>query len=169
MSSNKLDRIEIGSLRHLATLKTLHLNDNRMTSLSPAPWTNLTLLRELYLQGNNLERLPEFAGLPHLVVLNVSRNVIATIDDNSFVDLGQLVALDLSHNRIVQVTDDAFVGLKSLQVLTLAHNRIQAISPDSLSHLATLHGLVLSHNVIEHIHQVKTPKNNKFFHLQICH
>ena len=155
LSSNKLDLIETGALRHLTQLKTLHLSDNQLSSLSPPPWSNLTSLRELYLQGNKIERLPDFVGLSHLVALNLSRNSIPTIDDNSFVHLGELVALDLSHNRIVQVSDDAFVGLKSLQVLTLAHNRIQSVSPDSLSHLATLHALVLSHNVIEHVHQVR--------------
>ena len=156
LSSNRIDRIEIGALRHLTNLKTLDLSDNRLTSLTtPAPWSNLSSIRELYLQGNSLDRLPDFAGLPNLVALNLSRNGVADLNDNSFGNLGELVALDLSHNRIVLVNDDAFFGLKSLQVLTLTNNRIQTIAADSLSHLATLHVLLLSHNVIEHVHQVR--------------
>jgi len=154
LSSNRLERIEVGSLRHLTSLKTLHLSDNQLSSLTPAPWANLTQLRELYLQGNKVERLPDFVGLGHLVVLNLSRNAIATIDDNSFADLGDLVALDLSHNRIVGVSDEAFSGLKSLQVLTLAQNRIQTITANPFAQLTTLHALLLSHNVIDHVHQV---------------
>ena len=154
LSSNRLERIELGSLRQLTSLKTLHLSDNQLSSFTPSPWANLTQLRELYLQGNKVERLPDFIGLGHLVVLNLSRNAIATIDDNSFADLGDLVALDLSHNRIVGVADEAFTGLKSLQVLTLAQNRIQTIAANPFSQFTTLHALLLSHNVIDHVHQV---------------
>jgi Leucine-rich repeat (LRR) protein len=38
LSSNKIDRVDVGALRHLANLKTLHLSDNQLSSLSPPPW-----------------------------------------------------------------------------------------------------------------------------------
>jgi Leucine-rich repeat (LRR) protein len=119
VSSNKIDRVDAGALRHLTSLKTLDLSDNQLSSASPPPWLNLTQLRELYLQGNRLDRLPDFSGLRHLVALNLSRNAIASLPENSFGNLGDLVALDLSHNRIVDLPDESFSGLKSLQVSIL--------------------------------------------------
>jgi len=153
LSFNTIERLDSGVFKNLLLLKTINLADNQITYVPPSSWPNSTHLRELYLQGNRIDRLPDLSGIPQIVVVNLSRNALSSIGQNAFVDLNELIALDLSHNRIVKVSDESFTGLKSLQILTLAHNRIQSVSGLLLSPLKSLHVLVLSHNVIETVDQ----------------
>lgn len=151
ISYNSLQHIQANSLKRLKQLQVLDLSENRLTHL-PQDLSIGSHIRELYLQGNNLDQLPSLQvlqPLSNLVLLNLSRNDIVFKDSDDLSSLTKLVALDMSHNKLTHVSSGLLKKLTSLQVLSLGHNQIRAMASESLVSLASLHVLVLSHNDLD--------------------
>uniref|UniRef100_A0A3P9PNC2 Leucine rich repeat containing 3 n=2 Tax=Poecilia reticulata TaxID=8081 RepID=A0A3P9PNC2_POERE len=77
--------------------------------------------------SRNLENIP--ANLPRdTVVLLLSSNRIRHIPKEAFADLHRLRELDLSHNLLESVDDDSFLGvLDSLRTLDLSNNQLSGL------------------------------------------
>uniref|UniRef100_M4AZ82 Leucine rich repeat containing 3 n=1 Tax=Xiphophorus maculatus TaxID=8083 RepID=M4AZ82_XIPMA len=77
--------------------------------------------------SRNLENIP--ANLPRdTVVLLLSSNRIRHIPKEAFADLQRLRELDLSHNLLESVDDDSFLGvLDSLRTLDLSNNQLSGL------------------------------------------
>lgn len=101
-------------------------------------------LRELSLQGGELEELPPaLFRLPHLRRLDVLGHRLAQVPPE-LGDLRTLRHLDLSHNRLTALPDS--VGsLHELEVLRVQHNRLESL-PETLGQLSNLRELAASHN-----------------------
>ncbi|KAK6300832.1 hypothetical protein J4Q44_G00289300 [Coregonus suidteri] len=80
----------------------LDLSRNRISSLEPSLFDQLTTLRELYLQGNRISVLPRgvFCSRP-LSILDLSNNQITTIEEAICDHLFNLTEIDLSSNPFV--------------------------------------------------------------------
>lgn len=92
----------------------------RVRSLSSSLWT-LTHLTALYINNNNLSRLPpEIAKLPHLVYLNLSSNKLRSLP----AELGNMVTLRelLLNNNCLRVLPYELGRLFQLQTLGLKGN-----------------------------------------------
>ncbi|ELT90852.1 hypothetical protein CAPTEDRAFT_134074, partial [Capitella teleta] len=63
--------------------------------------------------------LPKF-----LRILDLTKNNIKEISNNTFVNLHNLTQLTLSNNTIVNIEEDAFKGLKNLKELCLEGNEL---------------------------------------------
>jgi len=104
----------------------------------------LTNLRELNIQGNELTELPENIGrLQKLKFVNLSRNNLEILP-KSFENLTNLIRLDVSYNRL-SVLPQKIGNLLQLIYLDLGFNKLQVL-PDSFGGLVNLQKLYLHNN-----------------------
>lgn len=92
-----------------------------------------------------------FRNSKELLVLDLSRNNIGKLDENTFYLAKHLTQLDLSRNEIQTIHTDAFSGLARLKVLNLNQNKLQLIPANSFGPLIQLRTIRLSHNLIKMI------------------
>ena len=83
--------------------------------------------------------------------LKLSDNRITEIKANVFSNFEKLIVLDLSSNLIANMEDGAFNGLESLQYLYLQNNKISALDPDVFRNTNQLKVLLLDDNEITSI------------------
>lgn len=166
ISHNCLKSVTPG-LGELSVLQELNLSHNKLESLAGAKLHQLSKLRVLNVQSNQLEGLPDnLCRLEMLRLLNLESNKISILP----VNIGQLVNLrelllksnhivtlpdtitDLPKLEILHVSDNALhtlpvnlLGLCSLKQLYLAGNQLQYL-PKSLAELPSLTGLTISGN-----------------------
>ena len=164
LSFNFINEIVINSgLEHLSSLLLSH---NRLSSVHfVRTLRNLDFLDVSY---NNLGSLPSrMLARGHVLrSLNLSHNIISTIDNTAFlasvqteVDLSYnkiytlnnpgwhgIHNLQLHHNHIRQLDLDAFHGLSNLTVLDLSMNNISKLTYHAVVHVPNLEYLNLSWN-----------------------
>ena len=114
-------------MEYLRNLQTLYLNDNQHIS-----YFNDTILHKL----------------KHLLILEVSRNIISEIPDGTFEYQNEMILLNLTGNMLTAVHQYSFKGLVQLITLDLKHNEIADFHNDALLPLAELKLLNLSYNHI---------------------
>ncbi|XP_030378868.1 relaxin receptor 2 [Scaptodrosophila lebanonensis] len=111
-------------------------------------------LKTLYLDDNKLSRLPAhfFAKGNQLRILLLARNRLHTLNSSDFQYLRNLEELDLRGNRIAHFEAHVFDMLHNLEVLYLNENRLQRLHPGMFPNTLThLHTLSLAHNQIADI------------------
>lgn len=87
-----------------------------------------------------------FGRLPNLMKLDLRRNQITGIEENSFEGASRIAELLLSENKLLEIHNKMFLGLHSLKLLSLSNNQITCVMPGSFDHLASLHTLNLVQN-----------------------
>ena len=139
----------------LSELEVLSLNNNGFVEI-PSEVFELGNLRELFVLGNRLERVPvEIGGLSGLVSLGLTNNVLRGSIPAEIGDLVNLEWLDLSnrlesrYERNNQLTGPipAEIGnLAKLRYLNLSSNRLTGSIPSELGRLGELEELWLFSN-----------------------
>ena len=132
------------------TIEVLNLAHNNITSLSNKFLSELSLLTELDVSGNNLSTLlaNTFTNQRHLSTLNLSDCRLINVDIDAFNGLLVLNVLDLSRNEISNAWR-LFAPTARLHKLHLASNRLASIPSDmNMPHLELLD---LCHNGITRI------------------
>ncbi|XP_046727739.1 extracellular matrix protein 2 isoform X2 [Silurus meridionalis] len=151
LSDNKISKIPVRALHGLPNLQWLDLSKNKLddTSLGLNVFRNLTKLRRLNLDGNNLTKIPLLP--PSLLELKINDNKLSGLTPHSFKGLSQLLTLEMEDNHFHDgnVSPVAFRPLKKLIYLRLDDNDFRAI-PSGLP--ASLKELHLSDNRIEVVH-----------------
>lgn len=89
-----------------------------------------------------------FENLSELKVLNLSRNEISDVENETFIELVELVRLDLSYNSIGLIEILSFSGLNDLEELNLSKNQIMSLATGHFDSLMNLKILNLSFNRI---------------------
>uniref|UniRef100_W5NHY5 Wu:fc23c09 n=2 Tax=Lepisosteus oculatus TaxID=7918 RepID=W5NHY5_LEPOC len=170
LNNNSLSNESIpdGVFGSLTNLRTLSINNNYLTD---TPYKLPTNLKELYLKGNQIERILSqmFTDYSDLLYLDLSNNQLISkgIDENSFcymaklenLNLGgnllnqipkhfpsALKTLNLEGNRITSVNKDAFLKMKNLEQLGLSKNKIVKVAAGAFKRLSALHHLDISYN-----------------------
>ncbi|XP_015608917.2 trophoblast glycoprotein-like, partial [Cephus cinctus] len=91
------------------------------------------IVQALDLSNNSVSSLGNFElaniGLTRLKYLNLSGNSINEIDLNAFTALDDLAVLDLSRNHLYYVLEDTFANSKSLKILRLDENNFNSDIP----------------------------------------
>lgn len=98
--------------------KTVRCSNLQLTEI-PQDIPNDT--QHIYLDFNLLTTVPAnaFAGLPHLVELDLSHNELSHLEPGAFQGLGSsLQFMDLSFNKLVNFNPEAFEGLRAHANLT---------------------------------------------------
>lgn len=92
-----------------------------------------------------------FAGATKLLVLNLERNNLESIEENQFSSLKTVETLSLSFNQIADIADNAFNGMINLEILSLAGNQLKSITNHTFAGANNLNEIYLKQNQIEHI------------------
>ena len=138
----------------MCNLITMDLSHNNLYQLQPFLSMCLGNLRDLIINGNTLEYLPQdifvtFSNLEHLAL---ARNGIEVIDKAAFRGLHKLIDLDLSDNRLFSPNAGWFQDLQALENLDLSKNNLHFIQSKVFRYLERLKGLDLSFNQIQHVY-----------------
>ncbi|XP_042366589.1 transforming growth factor beta activator LRRC33 [Plectropomus leopardus] len=180
LSLNDLGGLPLGLFSSLPSLRSVDLSYNNIdiclpeevetstdTSLDCADWKNIVSLRQLYLKGCNLERIPSsaFAGLslthlelsdnPGLIVQESIQSLSKTlqhlglgnthIQDFDFSHFQRLKSLNISRNSLAHLPP-SLLSL-DLKVLDLRDNRLSTIPTGHANTLAQkLHTVFLTGN-----------------------
>ncbi|XP_066522894.1 keratocan [Hoplias malabaricus] len=126
LQGNKLqdDAVTELSLKGLSNLVQINLAKNQLNSMPPGlPPTTA----QLYLDGNNIEKIPAdyFKGLPKIAFIRLNRNKLANegFQRNVF-NISSMLDLQLSYNQLTEVP----VIPSGLEHLHLDHNKIKSVN-----------------------------------------
>ncbi|XP_038666521.1 leucine-rich repeats and immunoglobulin-like domains protein 1 isoform X1 [Scyliorhinus canicula] len=146
----------------------LNLSYNRLTSIDPSVFTELSHLRELRLDHNELTTIPEIGSAStHLVLLYLHHNKIRSIEANRLRLYESLETLDLAYNEITEIRNNCFPRQLKIKDLYLGNNRISILEPGTFDNLSsTLQVLRLSKNRISHL-PVRIFKLPHLLHLEL--
>ncbi|KAL0604369.1 Podocan [Plecturocebus cupreus] len=148
LQNNKLEKIPPGAFSELSSLRELYLQNNYLTDegLDNETFWKLSSLEYLDLSSNNLSRVP--AGLPRsLVLLHLEKNAIRSVDADVLTPIRSLEYLLLHSNqlRAQGIHPQAFQGLKRLHTVHLYNNALERV-PSSLPR--RVRTLMILHNQI---------------------
>ncbi|XP_049628295.1 toll-like receptor 3 [Suncus etruscus] len=129
LTRNKISRIESDAFSWLGQLKILDLGLNEIEQkLIGQEWRGLENIVEIYLSYNKGLQLTDnsFALVPSLQRLMLRRVALKNVDisPSPFHPLHNLVILDLSNNNIANINEELLDGLKKLEILDLQHNNL---------------------------------------------
>ncbi|XP_070597476.1 extracellular matrix protein 2-like [Erythrolamprus reginae] len=172
LAENEINNIPAGVFLGLPNLEWLDLSKNNLksTGLHPEAFKNLTKLKRLNLDGNQLTSIPALPSSLHELKLN--DNNLAGLQRQSFRGLFKLLTLELEGNKLHDgnVPPTAFRALgrliylrlgrnhfrtvpsglpASLQELHLDSSRIEEVTEGVLNRTLNLTVLVLSNNKLE--------------------
>ena len=144
------------ALKRLGRLELLSLQFCAIERIEPGAFAGLqNTLKELYLDGNQLQSVPSEALLGaafrSLRVLSLAQNQIKSLGADSFARFSpSLVRLDVSYNGLRSVDAHAFRGLNAslLEQLFAQNNELSAHSLRFVRHLTGLRELNLDFNLI---------------------
>jgi len=125
LQGNQLEIVERNILRRLPSLKYLNLRDNLISHIDAKDtFEEVPLLEELFLDGNQLSHTIEdtaapFKHLKLLRVLTLARNSIKSVGNQALIGLEKLQELDLTENVISTVQDNPLSHLPLLTILRL--------------------------------------------------
>ncbi|XP_058246670.1 extracellular matrix protein 2 isoform X1 [Hemibagrus wyckioides] len=155
LSDNRIEVVHAGLLNKTVNLRVLNLSHNKIREdrIAPRAWIHLRKLETLDLSHNKLVHVPSFLPVG-LVQLTLHHNQIERIPGYVFAHMQPgLVSIHLSYNRLREdgINEVSFLGLRhSLNELLLDHNQLREI-PRGIVQLRALHVLRLNHNYISSI------------------
>ncbi|XP_057660617.1 chaoptin-like [Diorhabda carinulata] len=131
---------------------TLQLNFSRNEIVSCNSDSRFLNVQVLDFRFNNLEKVPVcIERTSALRKLHLDHNVIATLDQNTFMHLTSLEYLSLQQNKIKLVGKKAFFGLQNLQSLDLSKNFINQLHIGQFANMSQLRILNLSGNHLSYL------------------
>ena len=153
LQHNLIANIDQTSLHGLsASLTSLNLAANKLKFIHRDALRNITMLKQLQLQENELEKVPEaLSHLNQLTHLNLASNLIGQLPRDFMQPGSKLQELNLAANLIPNIVQDTFNNTVDISVINLARNEIGNIDQGSLVRLSNLTELDLAHNRLTEI------------------
>lgn len=123
LRSNSIPFITASDLQNYASLATLDISQNTLTSIEPGSFSASPALEELILAGNRLTTLPDdlFAN-NQLRTLDLCDNDLQTISASTFTGLQELATILLSNNLLRTIPEDTFSALGIIERLAFDGN-----------------------------------------------
>ncbi|XP_041802490.1 extracellular matrix protein 2 [Chelmon rostratus] len=150
MAENNIRAIAPQAFSGLPNLDTLDLSKNKLDdeSLGQNLVSNLTYLKRLNLDGNQLTRIPALP--PSLEELKMNNNKLSTLTPHCLEGLKNLLTLELEENSLheASVSPLAFRPLERLLYLQLDNNRFRSLP---LGLPPSLQELEMNKNLIEEV------------------
>uniref|UniRef100_T1IWA7 LRRCT domain-containing protein n=1 Tax=Strigamia maritima TaxID=126957 RepID=T1IWA7_STRMM len=149
LTGNQIGHISTFTFVQMASLTSLHLEDNPIQVIFPNAFHATPNLQTLTLgyKKQPLHVMPfSFAGLARLTALtlpNIDNNVL---EYGMFAGLTSLTHLNIIQGRLQQVTTNAFVGAPNLERISIRECRLKRLYRDAFSGLKYLTRLDLSRN-----------------------
>lgn len=101
---NNMSRIENGTFIGQSKLEFIEAMDNRIEEIEEGGLEGLESLYGLMLIGNRIRTLPSLHDVPNLMYLDLERNLIERIEDETFSRNPELISLYLEFNQINAVS-----------------------------------------------------------------
>lgn len=143
LSENSINSVDIATFKKLKHLKKLNLAINQIPRIERDTFKDSELLTRLDLSRNTISRFNRITA-PSLTHLNVSFCQIMTLDPDVLSGMPELLELDLSHNLINDIPDTLSSNL--LQTLDLSMNRMISIRNSTFAGFPEIKKISLSGN-----------------------
>ncbi|KAJ3645511.1 hypothetical protein Zmor_023161 [Zophobas morio] len=132
-----LHKLEAGAFSDQEISESIVITNSQITVIPTAAFRNLKIF-ELILKDNEITHVEEEAitDLPNLEVINLSKNKIMLLHDNSFVDAPARF-IDLAFNELEEVREKwfSFMSEKEAVMVLLDNNMIRSVDPRSFDGL----------------------------------
>ena len=152
LSHNQLLSLGEESFTGLLGLSLLDLTNNTLVDLHPNIFKHSSNLKEIYLKENNFQSIPNaLENLSFLKVLDISKNFIEAFEPFVFRDVGNLVLLNISYNILTSLQETSLRGLTSLRVFDVSNNDIIEIKQEAFSKASNIKLLNFSSNRLSDI------------------
>lgn len=134
--------------RKFFNVERIYLNASEVHDISDESFVFAFSLREVYLDHNQIESLADGAFSPakQVGLIDLSYNLLETINPDAFMQLVQLRRLYLSHNRLLNVPVHTFENIPSLSVIKLNNNLLEYVDRSLFWHNILIEAIDLSHN-----------------------
>ena len=153
ITNHEIPAILDGDFEGLSTEK-LNVTDSRVSEIEPGAFRQLSGVKLLNLDGNQLRGVPvvAFSGLgPTLTHLMMNRNPLTALTADIFLPLPNLARLELKNCAIETLPVGLFAGLSKLQALELDGNALRTFEPAVFAPLKGLQYLYLIGNKLEQL------------------
>ncbi|XP_071851326.1 uncharacterized protein [Apostichopus japonicus] len=135
--SNNIAYIPEGMFQSLKNLSEIYLSKNKIETLSNTSLLGLNHVRHMDLSNNSLTVIPRglfsaYGGNHGLLILQLQRNKLTCLWNDTFQGLGNLAYLILNRNLIHSIAEQAFLGT-NLTCLYLVANNISNVSNNSFA------------------------------------
>ncbi len=147
LTMNKIHQITDSDFSTTTLIEKLKLINNHLDTISDNGLTPLTKLTLLYLSSNRFISMPMLEPVSAtLKILKVDNNQITYLKADYFINFIGLTLLDLTRNLIHTLQENAFVGLSNLTKLLLGYNHITCVNRTLLDGMNALKYLDISLN-----------------------
>lgn len=148
--NNKLTMVSEDAISNITMLRLITLNDNQIMKVHHRAFQHLEHLEEVWLTHNHMVYIPHM--LPsNLKKLYMDFNRMEQIEGSLFKNDSMLELLSVESNVIVNISSDAFTNLSKLKQLNLRNNKIDSLYDGVFSNLSNLNILSLSNNPVKRI------------------
>ena len=152
----KISMIENRSLRDMASLVTMDMSNNKLTIiLNESFWGNLKSLEKLDLSSNLINTIEgnSFQHLSQLLHIHFTGNSLGDLEEFMFQGLSSSISLLLKDSGVTDIKSFSFSGLDVVQTIDLSLNNIPDIKAnDTFFGLANLSSLILANSKIKTIY-----------------
>ena len=148
LSRQSITSLAAGDFDSMISLRTLSLSNNDLTSLPSGIFDNLISLRELRLNSNKLNTVPGgiFSNLTSLTNLYLQSNDLSSLPGDAFDGLSALSSINLQSNDLTSLPGGVFDGTPHLTSILLSNNKLASIPNGLFEGLTQLNQLHLSWN-----------------------
>ncbi|KAL8597685.1 hypothetical protein ACOMHN_012652 [Nucella lapillus] len=169
LSDNKIMQINQSDFTNMTKLRLLTINNNELHFVANGAFNDLESLDEIWLRNNKLVYIPR--GLPdHLRKLYMDSNKIREIEDGLFSNASRLDYLTVENNKINRINNNTFTGLQFLKSLNFRGNKLRVIEGGTFDSLGNLTTLSLSNNPLERVAEnaFVALENLTFLRMDMC-
>ncbi|CAH0599912.1 unnamed protein product [Chrysodeixis includens] len=194
LDNNKIKKLDTSSFKGMRFLRRLYLQDNQISDIGRGTFSAVTRIGTVDLARNHITKVDyqmfqqvkyaehinlaenkitiienqAFTDL-YLAVVNISHNLLSTIETGAFQNCNNLTLLELSHNQLVNISRRAFDENSYAYQLKLDHNLFTDFSQIPIQNMSGIQILNVSHNRIESIPKLAFPKLYELHTVDLSH
>lgn len=150
LRNTRIDEIKRKTLNNFLELILLDIAENKITKLYQGTFDKLTQLRYLNLSHNIISTMEDelFLNIKLIETIDLSYNNLSEINYHLFHTNQNLISLNIANNYLMQLHHRTFDGLGLLRYLNLSYNLISSIKDDTFFDLQSIQTIDLSYNSI---------------------